>query len=258
MALPKIDVPTYNLILPISKTEIVYRPYLTKEEKLLLMALESKEPKSIMGAITQVASNCVLIPKNLDIEKLPMVDIEYLFLNLRAKSKSEILEAKFECKNVPEGHEKSCGNILSFNARVDDLKVEVPSEFNTTIPLTDKIGVVMSLPKYKDIMDTLVNSLEKVGDRSDDENIDDAILSETFKALKKSIVSIYDGDEVYDVTDSSPQELDEFIDSLNSEQYKKIENFFENIPKINYKFNVKCSRCQFDHAVNFKDIASFF
>ncbi len=257
MALPKLNVPTYNLRLPISKQEIVFRPYLTKEEKLLLMAMESKDPKTIISAITQVASNCVVIPEKFDVEKIPMIDIEYLFLHLRAKSKSEVLEAKFECRHVSqEESEKHCGNILSFTTRVDELKVEVPDDFNTTIGLTDKIGVVMTLPKYKDVIESTFSTFNNNSDSDGDNTAN--IIEETFRVLKKSIVSIYDGDEVYDVADSKPEELDEFIDSLTAEQYKKIESFFDKLPKINYKFNVKCPRCQYEHNINFKDIASFF
>lgn len=254
MALPKLNVPTYNLTLPISKTEVVYRPYLTKEEKLLLMALESKDPKTIISAITQVASNCIVVPKNLDIEKVPMIDIEYLFLHLRAKSKSEILEAKFECKHVPEGMENSCGNILTFSTRVDNLKVETPENFSTTIPLTDKIGVIMSLPKYKDIIEATFAAFNE----SEKDEDDAALVEQSFRVLRKSINAIYDGDDIYDTQESSAAELDEFIDSLTSEQYMKIQNFFNTLPKINYKFNVKCPKCQFEHNINFKDIASFF
>ena len=251
MALPKLNVPTYNLVLPISKKEIVFRPYLTKEEKLLLMAMESKDSKAIISAIAQVASNCVVIPEKFDIEKIPMIDVEYLFLNLRAKSKSEVLEAKFECKHVPEGQENSCGNILTFATRVDNLKVEIPEGFSSKIELTDKIGIIMSLPRYKDVIESAVGAMEKSEDAS-------AMIEETFKVLKKSIVTIYDENEVYDVVDSRPEELDEFIDSLSAEQYRKIEAFFDNLPKINYRFNVKCPKCQYEHNINFKDIASFF
>lgn len=251
MALPKLNVPTYTLKLPISKQEIVYRPYLTKEEKLLLMAMESKDSKTIISAITQVASNCIVIPEKFDVEKIPMIDVEYLFLHLRAKSKSEVLEAKFECKHVPEGAENHCGNILTFATRVDDLKVEIPENFNPHVPLTDKIGVIMALPKYKDVIESAFNVMD--AEKSEEESIE-----ETFRVMKKSIVSIYDGDEIFDVKDSRPEELDEFIDSLTSEQYRKLENFFDNLPKINYKFNVKCSRCSYEHNINFKDIASFF
>jgi hypothetical protein len=257
MPLPKIDVPTYTILLPISKIEVVYRPYLTKEEKLLLMALESKDAKTIISAITQVASNCVIVPEKFDIEKIPMIDIEYLFLNLRAKSKSEVLEAKFECKNVTEDAEtskKTCGNILTFSVRVDQLKVETPENFTNNISLTDKIGVIMSLPKYKDIIEATFSSLDENGDPKDEKEM----VENSFKVLKKSINAIYDGDDLYDVLESSSAELDEFIDSLTSDQYMKIQNYFGNLPKINYKFDVKCPKCQFEHDVSFKDIASFF
>jgi len=245
MTLPRMDTPTFHVTLPVTNTPVTFRPYLTKEEKLLLMAVESKDPKSVMSAIRQVAINCIVEPKDLNVDNLPMADVDYLFLNLRAKSKGEVLEANFNCRHIPEGEEKECGNLMQLSVRVDELKVNIPKDFTTTIPLNDKIGIVMRLPRYADISSASTNDKLTAIDKS-------------FQMIKSSIAQIYDGEQVFDVNSAMDKDLEEFIGSLNSEQFKKIEGFFESMPKIDYKFDVACKKCGFEHHINYRDIASFF
>ena len=249
MALPKLDTPSYQLTLPISKKNITFRPYLTKEEKLLLMALEAKDSKSIIAAIRQVVTNCIVQPEKFDVDSIPMVDLDYLFLNLRAKSKGETIEANFNCKNeVPsvDNPEEStvCNNLMTLSTRIDNLQVEIPKDFTTTIPLTDKIGVIMRLPTYKDT-ETITTKEEL------------SPVARTYALIIRSIESVYDGDQVYEAIPYSG-ELDDFLGSLTKEQFTKVQNFFENSPRINYTFDVKCSKCNFEHKIDYKDIASFF
>lgn len=246
---PKIDVPTYTVKLPISKTDVIYRPYLTKEEKLLLMALESKDSKTIMQTIRQVAINCVIEPQNLNVDNLPLVDLEYLFLHLRAKSKGEMLESNFMCKNgitdAETGEQKECNTPMLLQTRIDNLTVKNLENYKATIPLTDSIGVTMRLIRYKDSTETVVNET----------------LTQTQKAyamVLASIESVYDKDQVYQVTKSNIKELEVFLDSLTSEQFKKIEAFFDNAPVIDYTFEVTCPKCSFEHKIHYKDTASFF
>jgi len=245
MTLPRMDTPTFHVTLPITKTQVTFRPYLTKEEKLLLMAVESKDSKTIMGAIRQIAINCIVSPKDLNVDNLPMVDVDYLFLNLRAKSKSEVLEANFNCRNIPEGQDTECNNLMQLSVRVDELKADIAPDFTTTIPLNDKIGIVMRLPRYADISSASTN-----------DNL--SSIDKSFQMIKSSIAQIYDGEQVFDVNTAMDKDLEEFIGSLNSEQFKKIERFFDVMPKIDYKFDVTCKKCGFDHHINYKDIASFF
>lgn len=254
-SLPKLDVPTYSVTLPITKQTVTYRPYLTKEEKILLMAVESKSPKSVMDAMRQTAINCVIAPDKFDVDSLPMVDLEYLFLHLRAKSKGEVLEAQFSCKNevnknseTPEVFEP-CNAPVTLKTRVDELSVTIPKDFSNIIQLTEKVGVKMRLPRYKDATDI-------VGKDKLDSNL--SALQIAFDIIISSIESIYDENEVYKVDKSNRKEVEEFLGSLNSEQFKKIQDFLENIPKVDYKFQVKCKSCGFEHNLNFKDISSFF
>lgn len=245
MTLPRMDTPTFHVTLPITKTQVTFRPYLTKEEKLLLMAVESKDEKSIMSAIRQVAINCIIEPKTLNVDNLPMVDVDYLFLNLRAKSKGEVLEANFNCRNIPEGQETECNNLMQLSVRVDELKADIAPDFTTVIPLNDTIGITMRLPRYADILTTSVNpGLSPI--------------EKSFQMVKSSVVSIYDGDQVFDVNAAMDKDLEEFLGSLSSDQFKKIEKFFDVMPKIDYKFDVTCKKCGFEHHINYKDIASFF
>lgn len=246
---PKIDVPTYSVKLPVSKIDVTYRPYLTKEEKLLLMALESKDSKTIMQTIRQVAVNCVIKPENLNVDNLAMVDLEFLFLHLRAKSKGEMLEANFMCKadvtNAETGEEYECNTQMVLQTRIDNLTVKNLENFSATIPLTESIGVTMRLARYKDASDAFTNET----------------LTQTQKAyamVLASIESVYDKDQIYQVTKSNIKDLETFLESLTSEQFKKIEAFFEKTPVIDYTFNVKCTKCGFDHSIHYKDTASFF
>lgn len=248
---PKIDTPTYTLRLPISKTDIVFRPYLTKEEKLLLMAVESKDPKTVIDAIRQIAINCIVSPAGLDVDTLPMVDLEYLFLNLRAKSKGELLDAKFSCKAiVPKENDPDavCGNIITLAVRVDELKVQMPEGYTDVIPITEKIGVKMRLPRYKDSARIMASSST--------ETISPA--RQAYGMILSSIESVYDDDQIYPVTSENIGELETFIESLTAEQFAKIEAFLETSPSIDYMFDVKCSKCGYDHHIAYKDIASFF
>jgi hypothetical protein len=250
---PKLDTPTYTLRLPISKTEIVFRPYLTKEEKLLLMAVESKDPKTVVDSIRQIAINCVISPKDLNIDNLPMVDLEYLFLHLRAKSKGELLDAKFSCKAVvpkDEDPDAICGNIITLAVRIDELKVKIPEGYNDVIPITETIGVKMRLPRYKDSARVSMGAVDSTSSSSP--------ARQAFDLIKASIESVYDNDQVFPVTSENIDELDTFIESLTSEQFAKIEKFLETSPSIDYMFDVKCSKCGYDHHIAYKDIASFF
>lgn len=251
---PKLDTPTYTLRLPISKTDIVFRPYLTKEEKLLLMAVESKDPKTVIDSIRQIAINCIVSPVGLDVDSLPMVDLEYLFLNLRAKSKGELLDAKFSCKAlVPkenDGSEAVCGNIITLAVRVDQLKVNMPEGYTDVIPITEKIGVKMRLPRYKDSARIMASS------SSSETTISPA--RQAYGMILSSIESVYDDDQIYPVTSENIGELETFIESLTAEQFAKIEAFLETSPSIDYMFDVKCLKCGYDHHIAYKDIASFF
>lgn len=246
---PKLDTPTHNIVLPISKIAVTFRPYLTKEEKLLLMALESKDPKIVMETIRQIAINCVITPDKLDVDNLALVDLEYLFLHMRAKSKGEVLEAQFSCKaDVPQedGTTQTCGAPVVLKTRIDNLGIVNLDKYQNVIALTDKVGVVMRLTRYKDMIDATIA------------RPDDTAVKMAYAVMMAGIESVYDADEITKVDKSNRGDLEEFLGSLTHDQFAKIEDFYERAPKIDYTFNMKCGKCGFDHEIQYADISSFF
>jgi hypothetical protein len=240
MALPKLEVPTYELELPLSKKKIKYRPYLVKEQKALMMALESSDAKTIQHNVREILTVCTL-SENAEIDELPIVDIEYYFLQLRAKSVGEIAESKYRCNNEVE--DKVCGNIME--AKIDLTQIQpVQSEYvDPEIQLTDKIIVKMKYPPFKLIKDSI--------------EMDD-ITEVTFNMLAQSIEYVYDGDQFHYAKEVSVEELVNFIEQLNQEQFEKLEKFFNSIPKLSKKIDMKCSKCGFEHHLDVEGLESFF
>jgi len=240
MALPKIDTPVYELELPLSKKKIKFRPFLVKEQKNLLMAMESDDRDSIEKNIKQILQNCT-ITKRVDIEKLPVIDIEYYFLQLRARSVGEIVENKYRCDNVVEG--QTCGNIMETSLNLLDIKVEGIKENNDVIQLTDKISVKLKYPEF-----SVIQKISKVDNMTD----------VAFRMIAESIDYIYDGEQFYYAKETATEELMDFLESLNQQQFSKIEEFFSNLPKLEKKVHMKCSRCGFEHNLDVEGLESFF
>ncbi len=240
MALPKIDTPIYDLELPLSKKKIRFRPFLVKEQKNLLMALESDDRESIENNIKQVLQNCTITEK-VDIEKLPVVDVEYYFLQLRARSVGETVENKYRCDNMVD--DKSCGNIMETSLNLLDIKIEGVQDDNDVIELTDKISIKLKYPQF-----SVLSKLSKLTDVGDI----------TFQMIADSIEHIYDGDQFYYSNETPQEELLEFVESLSQKQFAKIETFFANLPKLQKKIEMKCSRCGFQHNLDVEGLESFF
>jgi hypothetical protein len=240
MALPRIDTPIYDLELPLSKKKIRFRPFLVKEQKNLLMALESDDRESIENNIKQVLQNCTITEK-VDIEKLPVVDVEYYFLQLRARSVGETVENKYRCDNMVD--DKSCGNIMETSLNLLDIKIEDVQDDNDVIELTDKISVKLKYPQF-----SVLSKLSKLTDVGDI----------TFQMIADSIEHIYDGDQFYYSNETPQEELLEFVESLSQKQFAKIETFFANLPKLQKKIEMKCSRCGFQHNLDVEGLESFF
>ena len=179
MALPKIDTPTYNLTLPLSKKNITFRPFLVKEQRNLLMAMESDDKESIEQNVRQVLTNCTLT-KGVDIEKLPVIDIEFYFLNLRARSVGEIVDNKYRCNNVVD--DKSCGNIMETSLNILDIKVTNVSEDAELIQLTDKISIKLKYPEF-----SVIKRVSKLKSSTD----------VAFEMIADSVEYIYDGEQMY-------------------------------------------------------------
>lgn len=239
MALPKIDVPVYDLELPLSKKRIKYRPFLVKEQKNLLMAMESDDNVAIQSNIKQVLQNCT-ITKKIDVDKLPLIDIEYYFLQLRARSVGEIVSNRYRCNNVV--NDKECGNIMETDINLLDIKVEGDID-GEPIQITDKISVKMKYPDF--------SVIKKIGAKS-------SLTDASFDMIANSIDYIFDGEQMHYAKESTHEELLEFLESLNQQQFSKLEEFFDNLPKIRKTIDLKCSRCGFEHSIKAEGLEDFF
>lgn len=240
MALPKIDTPIYEITLPLSQKHIRYRPFLVKEQKNLLMAIEADDKETIERNIKQILRNCTLTP-DVEIEKLPVVDIEYYFLNLRAKSVGEIVENTYICNNEVNGN--VCGNKMEVQINLMDIQVERPDEVSNIIQLTNAISIKLNYPEFA--------TVEKL---SQEENS----VAAAFRVIAESVDYIFDGNQYYYAAETPQSELTEFIESLNQEQFSKIEKFFENLPKIRKFVEIKCSKCGYDHSISVEGLENFF
>jgi hypothetical protein len=241
--LPKIDVPIYNVELPLSKKKIRYRPFLVKEEKLLMMTMESEDLKAVTTTIKQIANNCIL--DEVDVDHLPVTDIEFLFLQLRARSVSEVVELNYKCNNIvtdDEDKEKTCGHLVKVNFNLFDVKPIYDENHTNKIEFTPELGVVMKYPTFE--------SVEEI------ENTED--IEKGFSILNACIDYIYDAENIYYVKDVPKQELDEFVDSMTREQFEKIKVFFDTMPKLKKKVDFKCDKCGYSENIEIEGIQNFF
>lgn len=211
--LPKIDYPTFTDILPSTGEKITFRPFLVKEEKILLLAQQSNEVEDSIRAMSQIIGNCVLSKINID--DLPIFDIEYLFLKLRAKSVNNIVELKYK--------DNEDNKVYDFALDLDDIKVTKDPANNKNIQITDTIGIVMKYPNFKMMMKFT----------EFDENDPDEVL----EVVSECIDSIYNDDSVYKASEHTTEEMKEFLSSLSLQQMEKIYDFFQSLPKIEHTIN---------------------
>ena len=238
MPLPKIATPTYELELPSSGEIIRYRPFLVKEEKVLVIALESEDTKQITTAIKAVLKSCVLT-KGIKVEKLPTFDIEYLFLNIRGKSVGEELDVNVVC---PDDEKTS----VSVSINLDDIQVQKNDEHDNRIKLDDNI--MMEL-KYPSLDQFIKNNFE-----FDEKNA----MQQSFDLIGSCIDKIYTEDEVWAAADCTKKEINEFLESMNSTQFKGIEQFFETMPKLSHTISITNPNTKKTSEVVLEGLASFF
>lgn len=239
MALPRIDTPTFQVTLPVSKKVVSYRPFLVKEQKILLMAMESQDEKGMENNIRQVLQNCVL--DEIAIGTLPIVDIQYLLLQLRARSVGEIVESKYKCQHEIEG--KECGHIMTSKFNLLETKVNIDANLEDKIQLSDKIGVKMKYPTFD-----FTKRVEEI----------DSATDAAFELLIYCIDYIYDENNVYYANETSREELVSFVESLTKTQFDKMENFLANMPSLNKKIDIKCEKCGYEHHLDVEGLESFF
>ena len=242
MSLPKLNVPVYEAILPSTETVIKYRPFLVKEEKILLTAMESEDEKSISLAIKQIINNCV--QGKLDVERLPTFDIEYLFLRLRAKSVGE--EVKIGLKPFPcsQNNGELCEKSTEVAINLEEVKVVKNEKHTNKIMLSDDIGIVLSYPNIEKLQDVMGTKKSQT--------------SQGMDMIKDSVSMIFTEEETYEKDSFSEKELDEFFDSLTSDQFMKIKDFFETMPQLKHTIKYKCSTCGEDKETTVQGLNSFF
>ena len=241
MPLPKINTPTYELTLPSNKKKIRYRPFLVREEKILVLAMESNDQKQITDAIIQIIGDC-LVTKNIDITKLPTFDIEYLFLNVRSKSVGETVEVNITCPDDGK-------TTVEKSINIDDIKVVKNKDHKLTIQLDDKYSMKLKYPT----LDQFVENNFDFEMAEPKESV-----SAAMSMLSTCIDMIYDQEESWDASESTKEELDEFIDQLNTKQFQEVEQFFRTMPKLTHKLKVKNPQTGVESEVVLEGLASFF
>ena len=238
MPLPKIATPTYELELPSTGETIKYRPFLVKEEKLLVIALESEDTKQITTAIKSVIKNCILT-RGIKVENLPTFDIEYLFLNIRGKSVGEEIEVNITCPDDEE-------TITAVIVNLDDIKVQKNEDHTNKIKIDDSVMMEMKYPS----LDQFIKNNFEFSDKS--------AMDQSFELIGSCIDKIYTEDEVWSTSDVSKKEVIEFLESMNSSQFKDIEKFFETMPKLSHTLKVTNPKTKVESEVVLEGLASFF
>jgi len=238
MPLPKIATPTYELELPSTGKNIQYRPFLVKEEKVLVIALESEDNKQITTAIKAVLKSCILT-KGLKVENLPTFDIEYLFLNIRGKSVGEELDVNIIC---PDDEKTE----VPVTINLDDIEVEKDENHTNKIKVDNSIMMEM---KYPSLDQFIKNNFD-----FDDKNA----MDQSFDLIATCIDKIYTEDEVWATADCSKKEVKDFLEQMNSNQFKEIEKFFETMPKLSHTISVTNPKTKVKSDVVLEGLASFF
>lgn len=237
MPLPKISTPTYELVIPSSKKTIKYRPFLVKEEKVLIIAQESQDSKQITDAVKTVITNCI-ITRGVKVDDLATFDIEYLFLNIRGKSVGETVDVLITCPD-----DEVTKVPVSIN--LEDIKVEVDKNHIRDIKLDETLILRMRYPSMKEFI--------KTNFMGEDLSIDD-----TFNLICSCIDQVYNEEESWTSSDCSKKELSEFIEQLSSKQFKEVEKFFQTMPKLSYKLKIKNPNTNVESEVVLEGLTSFF
>lgn len=245
MALPKIQAPIFELTLHSTGKTYKYRPFQVKEQKILLMALESKESQEMLRAIKQIINNCCL--DDINVDNLPMFDLEYFFLRLRAKSIGEILDLKLSHPTGYNTKGEICEHSTPFTLNLMDVEVEIDEEHSPKIILDEesKVGIALKYPTI-----TLADKLQAAEGQSQIETI--------ISVVCESIDYIFDGENVYPAAESTKQELIDFINGLSQDQFVKVTKFFNTMPKLRKKITWTCASCGCEDSIEMEGMTSFF
>ena len=236
MALPKLNTPTYELEVPSTDEKIKYRPFLVKEEKILMIAMESKDNAQIVNAVKQIVSACTF--DKLNIASLPMFDVEYIFLNIRAKSVGEVSKLKILCPD----DKKTYANV---EVDLTEVQVHVDDKHTNKIELTDSMGMIMTYPTIDSFTETGIQSINA-------ENM--------IEVISSCVLQIYEnnGENVYQAKDQTKKELAEFVESMNTSQFRKMQVFFDTMPKLKHTIKVKNPKTKKSSDVTLTGLNDFF
>jgi hypothetical protein len=238
MPLPKIATPTYELELPSNKKTIHYRPFLVKEEKILIIAMESEDAKQITNAVKTVITNCILT-KGVKVNELSTFDIEYLFLNIRGKSVGESVDVLITCPD--DGTTQ-----VPISINLDEIKVTVSEKHSKDIKLDDTLILRMKYPSIEEFIKNNFSIEESVS------------VDETFDLITSCIDQVYNEEESWSASDCTKEELNEFLEQLDSNQFKKVESFFETMPKLSHKIEIKNPNTKVKSQVTLEGLNAFF
>ena len=236
MALPKLNTPTYELEVPSTDEKIKYRPFLVKEEKILMIAMESKDNTQIVNAVKDIVSACTF--DKVDISSMPMFDVEYIFLNIRAKSVGEVSKLRVLCPD----DKKTYTNV---DVDLTKVNVEIGEGHTNKIELTDDTGMIMTYPTIDSFTETGITSINA-------ENM--------IELIGSCVLQIYEdkGEKVYQGKDQTRKELTEFIESMNTAQFKKVQQFFDTMPKLKHTIKVKNPKTKKSSDVTLNGLNDFF
>lgn len=236
--LPKISTPTYELELPSTKKKIRYRPFLVKEEKILIIAMESEDPKQITNAVKDVISNCILT-RGVKVEELSTFDIEYLFLNIRGKSVGEEVEVLITCPD--DGTTQ-----VPVSINLDEIQIQTDKKHKKDIQLDDQLKLRMKYPSMNEFIKNNFSFGNAIS------------VNDTFDLIASCIEQVYNEEESWAAADCSKKELLEFLEQLSSKQFKEIETFFETMPKLSHTIKIKNPNTEVESEVVLEGLSSFF
>ena len=234
MALPKLNTARYETTIPSTGRAVEYRPYLVKEEKILMIALESQDQQAVLRAVKDVIESCVF--DDIDVTKLAIFDIESLFLALRSKSVGEGVEINIKCEE--------CDSENPYSIDLQEIAIPEVGEQDNTIMITDVVGLTMRYPSYTDMDSVSTEELQSV--------------EGVIQLITRCIDSVFDEESVHKGSDQSEEELTEFVDSLNSEQFKKMSDWFDSMPSISHTVEFDCISCKVHNEQELRGLQSFF
>ena len=235
MALPKVNTPTYELVVPSTDEKVKFRPFLVKEEKILLIAMEAQEQSGILNAVKDIVKSCTF--DKFDVRKAPIFDIEYIFLNIRAKSVGEVSTVNLRC---PDDNE----TFVQTEIDLTKVDVQITEGHTNKIELTDEMGMILQYPTLDSFTDstTVINA------------------SNMLDVIASCVSQIYDkkGEDVYDAKDSTKQEIVDFLESLNSKQFLEIQKFFDTMPKLTHTVNIENPETKVKSDITLTGLNDFF